>query len=324
MLTASAVQVKCGRAVVANDWSARYVLPMVSPSQVDLFWENTLAQLANEPLDASIAASEENLPYQKFEVTLRSLDGVRIRANLYKPFDEGNPRKIYPAVVTAPGYSGTAFSEMGDGCQRGYIILQVFPRMQGESATYLQPDAARGKSWLVYGAEDPAHFYYRGAFADLCRGVDYLLARDDVDHGRIGAIGASQGGFLALGLAAIDARVRAVAAHVPFLCDVRRNSTFDLRGGDGTYWGESKAPAGFFETFDYFDPVNLARRIHSPVALSSGGADRLCPADTIQAVYDQLPGIRSITHYPLLGHTPSPEFYAISWQWMQCYVKERY
>ena len=185
-------------------------------------------------------------------------------------------------------------------------------------------DENLGGNWLLYGTEYPERYYYRGAFADLARGIDYLLTREDVDGQRIGAMGSSQGAFLSLGVGAIDRRVRAVVAHVPFLCNLRHNPCFDLAGGPDTYWGNWKAVQDpkLINTFDYFDPVNLAHRLMMPVALSSGGRDKICPASSIRAVFDRLPGIRSLTHFPTMGHDPSSEFFAMGWNWMRTYLKE--
>lgn len=179
-------------------------------------------------MEAQVQTAPDNVPFQLFHITCRSLGGVQIRARLARPIDAGNPKRRYPAIVCSPGYSGVAFGESLSDCQRDYIILQVYPRMQGESAPFMSRYAKLGGNWLLYGTEDPQQYYYRGAFADLARGIDYLLTREDVDGRRIGAMASSQGGFLSLGIAGIDRPVPTVVAHVPFLCNLRHNPCFDL------------------------------------------------------------------------------------------------
>jgi cephalosporin-C deacetylase-like acetyl esterase len=76
----------------------------------------------------------------------------------------------------------------------------------------------------------------------------------------------------------------------------------------------------FLNTFDYFDPVNLAPWLRAPTLVSSGGKDETCPPAAIRAVFDRLPGIKSLTHYPDLAHTSAGDFYEMSWEWMQRYV----
>jgi fermentation-respiration switch protein FrsA (DUF1100 family) len=52
---------------------------------------------------------------------------------------------------------------------------------------------------------------------DLRHAITYAVARDDVDPDRVGIWGSSHGGGLVLSVAAVDRRVRAVVAQVPFI-----------------------------------------------------------------------------------------------------------
>ena len=54
------------------------------PHVFDRFWQATLERAAREPLDAKIEPLNAPLPYHKYKLTYRSLDGVPIRAYLAK------------------------------------------------------------------------------------------------------------------------------------------------------------------------------------------------------------------------------------------------
>jgi cephalosporin-C deacetylase len=147
----------------------------------------------------------------------------------------------------------------------------------------------------------------------MFRGIDYLLTRPDVDPNRIGLIGTSQGGGMVLAAGGIDQRVKAVVSHLPYFCDARHNPVFltqDL-GRDPK----------FLDTFDYFDPIHLAPRLRAPTLISAGGKDKTCPPESIRAVFDRLPGIKALAHYPELTHTSCGDFYEMSWEWMNRYLK---
>ncbi len=70
----------------------------------------------------------------------------------------------------------------------------------------------------MYHVTDKEKNYYRGAYMDCLRGVDFLSAREEVDSGRKGMWSRSQGGGFTLATAAQDPRLRAAVAEEPFLC----------------------------------------------------------------------------------------------------------
>lgn len=284
------------------------------PSDIHDFWSDTLRAARAVPLDPSVERLPAKLPYFVHRVTFRGLDGVGVRAYLSLPIDTvrgGRVTRPLPAIVTAPGYGGWEFGVDRNECQRGYAILQVYPRGQGESGELWQVDEPHRGHWVQHRKQSPGGFYYRGAVTDLIRGIDFLRSRPEVDPHRIALMGTSQGGMLALQAGAMDEAARAVVAHVPYLCDVRHSPAFE---------GTLGRDARFLDTWDYFDPVHLAHRIHAPTLLSAGGRDELCPPDTIRAVFDRLPGIKSLAFFPDLTHTSCNDFYGMGWQWIERYV----
>src|SRR5262245_26704843 len=112
------------------------LVPALSAGAADVwsFWNMTLSQLPAEPLEATVEDTHEPLPYKKYRIEYRSLNGVRVRALLALPIRDAAMRRTLPAIVTAPGYGGLQQGIMLDECQRGYAILQVYPRSQGPSA----------------------------------------------------------------------------------------------------------------------------------------------------------------------------------------------
>jgi cephalosporin-C deacetylase len=290
---------------------------LAAAQEIPAFWKSTLARLAAEPLEATVVDTREPLPYKKYRVELRSLDGIRIRAMLALPIRGGEPARPLPAIVSAPGYGGFQQALMLDECLRGYAILQVFPRSQGPSAELWKID--RGEK-LLWRADKPEGAYYQGAYSDFIRGIDFLLTRSDIDHDRIAIAGTSQGGGIALAVAALDARLKAVVAHVPFLCDMRRaartpgalvKSILDTAGQNDE---------AHLRVLDYFDPLHLVNSIRAPTLISAGGKDKTCPDATIRAVFDEIRGVKALFHDPELTHTSSERFYKMTWNWLETYL----
>jgi len=281
--------------------------------EVNEFWRKTRDRLAREPMEARVEPVSEAVPYKKFKVTLRSLDGVHFRAWLALPIQGEAPAKPWPVIVTVPGYSGTQQGVMLSECQRGYAILQVFPRGQGDSAELWKINGDK----LTWQLDHPDGAYYQGAYADVMRAIDFAVSRDDLDHDKIALVGTSQGGGISLAVAALDSRVKAVVAHVPFLCNfpIAAGITNSLvkRLLDQVKRNDEAA----LRTLNYFDPWQLAPGLHMPVLMSAGGKDDVCPEPTIRSVYERLPGKRNtLKIYPNLVHTSCVNFYNFTWPWL--------
>ena len=108
---------------------------MANPADIEAFWCETLARLARVPLDEREEVVRDPQPYLHSRVTFLSLGGARIVAQLGRPIGttKGNDPRRLPAIVAAPGYGGWEFGQTLSECQRGYLMLQVYPRLQGES-----------------------------------------------------------------------------------------------------------------------------------------------------------------------------------------------
>jgi cephalosporin-C deacetylase len=284
------------------------------------FWQTTREQLARESLDAQVAAVAEPLPYRKFKVTLRSLGGIRFHAFLALPIQGEAPAKPWPVLVTTPGYGGRQQGLQLGEAQRGYAILQIFPRGQGDSTALWEID---GPDKLTWRLDQPGGAYYQGAYADVMRGLDFVQSHPELGRERIALVGTSQGGGIGLAVAALDPRVRAVVAHVPFLCNIRLAARTPGSLVQQLLVQAGRNDEAALRTLDFFDPLHLAADLKAPVLVSAGGRDDTCPAATIQSVVDRLPGRKTLMFYPDLTHTSSVDFYNLTWAWLETNFRQR-
>ncbi len=291
----------------------------LSAQELNAFWQATRERLALEPMEAQVEAVAEALPYKKFKVTLRGLDGVRFRALLALPIKgEVAQATPWPVIVTVPGYGGLQQGIVLGECQRGYAILQVFPRSQGESTELWKID---GPDKLTWRLDKPEGAYYQGAYADVIRAIDFVVTRADLDAQRIAIMGTSQGGGIALAVGALDSRIKAVVAHVPFLCDFRLAAKTPDSLVKKLLDAAGRNDEAALATLDYFDPARLAPRLRVPVLMSAGGQDKICPQAAIQSVYDRLPGNKGLMIYPDLPHTSCLDFYNLGWPWLDLHFR---
>lgn len=283
---------------------------------IDLFWRKTLEKLAAIPIDASISPTNEILPYKTYFLTVTSLDNVKVAGYLSIPVQGEAKAKPWPVLVTTSGYSGNGQGVQLSECQRGYAVLQVYPRGQNVSANYFTINSDKVSTKL----NSPEGFYYQGGYADIIRMIDYVVTRPDIDSSRIAMVGTSQAGGIALAVTALDSRIKAVVAHVPFLCNFRLAATMpsltktllDRAGANN-----EKS----FQTLDYFDPFVLASKINVPVFMTAGGKDVLCPAPTIRSVYEKIKSKKEYKFYPDLPHTSCVDSYALAWPFLDKYFK---
>ncbi len=198
------------------------------------------------------------------KLAYESLPGFWVTANLYAPLEGAGP---FPAVLLAPGHEATGkqsqYSFGVNFARNGVIALAIDPLGQGERLQYF--DAER-KASIIGGstgehgeANIPAMLagqnIARYFINDSMRGIDYLIARPDVDPKRIGALGCSGGGTSTAYLGALDPRlsVLGVACYITSFQQLLPSPTgaqeaeqsiphFIEQGLDFGDWVESFAP----------------------------------------------------------------------------------
>lgn len=272
----------------------------VRPGDFDEYWTKTRVELERVPISISVERSTlRSTPLvDTYEVSYSSLSGLRIFGWLCVPHGETN----CPGLVIYPGYSGsTAIPRAWAGL--GFVTLQISPRGHHKSDSVFNPGFP---GLMTSGIDDPLNYVYRGIYCDAWRAVDVLLSRKEVDGTRIGVTGGSQGGGIALVVAAVRKEVVAVAADVPFLTSIRDAITT----GNSFPYEEVKdfirvLPANepqLLLTLDYIDAINFSDQIQVPTLLSVGLRDDICPPKTAYALYNRLSCPKEIRVYPDGGH----------------------
>jgi len=192
---------------------------MATGEEIRQFWAQTRAALSKVDMDAKVELVESSDTFvleggiktrTASCVIMSSFEGRRIRAWYTVPSGHP-PTRGWPAILEVPGYGGILPLPIYL-VQYGYATLTLYPRGQGESLKEWQIEHG---TRVVYNVSDRERYYYRGAYMDCVRGVDFLCSRPEIDTGRIGVWGFSQGGGLSLATAALDRRISAAVAGVP-------------------------------------------------------------------------------------------------------------
>lgn len=261
------------------------------------FWSNTLQELASVAPEYKLIPLKEhsNDVREAFRVEMKSLGGETISGLLYMPVAEGK----YPAMISYMGYgSDVWYADPSSNPQMIEFMLcirnQAFNRQPGEK-----------DDWCARGIADKNTYYYRGAFADAVRAIDFVCSLDKTDTDRVFASGESQGGALTFAAASLDDRLKAIAPSAPFLCDYP--DYFVLAGWPGDPIKAAAKEAGMsdedmYKVLSYFDIKNFTDRIQCPVIMAIGLQDPVCPPHTNFAAYNHIKTEKSWICYPLSGH----------------------
>ena len=243
--------------------------------------------------------------------------GARIHAKLLQPKEAVNP---HPAVLMFHGYtvdSGGWVDKLGY-VAAGFTVAALDCRGQGgrsEDVGGVKGNTHSGH--IIRGLDDaPDNLLYRSIFLDAVQLARIVMAMDDVDESRVGTLGGSQGGGLALACAALEPRVARSAVLHPFLCDYKRVWDLDLakdaydeltqyfRRFDPQHERENEV----FTRLGYIDVQHLAPRIRAQVLMGTTLRDTVCPPSTQFAAYNRIGSVKSLVVYPDYAHEPPPGF----------------
>jgi len=286
--------------------------PPTPPEDLREFWDATLTELAKVAPQYKLTPSPESSTENTdcFLVEMRSLGDVRIRGWFEVPKSPGP----HPALLRVPGYTQAMLPTKSIG---DMAVLSLNVRGHGNST-----DDEPGYYWygpgdyLLRGLDDRQKFFYRGAFMDCVRGVDFLASRPEVDATRIGITGGSQGGMFSFATAALDKRIALSAPDIPFVVDSMKAFRMTYWPGSIIWGWVGRDPVHntwelASETLSYVDPKNLAGWIECPVFMGSCLQDRAAPAPTNFAAYNQVRGPKEYRVYPEAGHE-TPECHEVA------------
>ena len=295
----------------------------MNTSNLDNFWNNTIEELQSIPMseefveDLDLSARD----YNTYKVVLNSFEAKKIRG-IYSVPTTRSSKGIFPAILRVPGYSATTLTldKHFALVLSGFTVLSLWPRGQGEST---EEWSLEHSTKLTYHIDDKEKYYYRGAYMDCVRGIDFLASRPEVDKYAIGMWGRSQGGGYTLANACLDSRLAAVVAEQPFLSNYPTSSTLS-----STPYVEitdyikehSDQTEIILDTLSYFDTLNLVKNITCPVAMNIGMIDPTCPPETIMPVFEKIPALKNLTVYQDLAHESCSDFNVLAMDWLKKYL----
>jgi len=304
--------------------------PVTKRADFARFWDEALRLCRERPFGGEKEPFDVLLNRtQAYRVSFEGYDGSLIVGWYMVPRRHDAPEP-FPCVVFFHGYPGDKGNpeSYAHWLLMDMAVLVIDVRGQyGESENRLPHPGFMMKGWYTQGVLDHHQSYYKAVSLDAVRALDWAASQPEVDADRLVVYGGSQGGGLSLAASALYGRpVAAVVAHVPHMCWM----DFGIMHSTGSLSEPGQLASRYpdqleriLETLSYFDVMNLADRIHSPVLMSVGLKDTVCWPETIFAAYHRVASHdKQLLVDPFAGHHINTGFVRKGWQFIRDRIRQ--
>jgi dipeptidyl aminopeptidase/acylaminoacyl peptidase len=235
----------------------------------------------------------------------KASDGLDLFSWVIYPPDF-DPNKKYPTLLYCQGGPQSATSQF-------YSFRWNFQLIASQGYIVIAPNRRGMPGWGVKWNEDISKDWGGQAIRDYLSAIDDLAKESYVDTERLGAIGASYGGYSVFMLAGVhEGRFKSFISHCGLFDMTSWYGTteelfFANHDLGGPYWEEANE-----KTYRDFNPIKYVNKWDTPILIFQGGKDYRVPIgqglEAFQAA--QLKGVKSRlvylpdeNHWVLSGHS---------------------
>ena len=287
-------------------------------NQPDLqeFWQKAKNELSAIAPDykMTLLPGQSTDKRRLYQVSMKSLGNVEISGYYCVPTKKGK----FPVIISYMGYGSKPWMpKPNDNPNYAEFVLSVRGQALNEPTNIYD-------NWITYKLDSKENYYYRGAFMDLIRAIDFVESRPEVDNRNIFAEGGSQGGAFTLAACALDNRIACAAPTIPFLSDYP--DYFEIVNWPAEPVRKKQAELNMsnqqlFEVLSYFDIKNLAANIKCPIIMAVGLQDETCPPHTNFSGYNRISAEKQFYIFPNYGHDVPPEWWQIRASFFEKHLK---
>ncbi len=285
---------------------------MANPPGFMAYWEQAKSDLAKIPIDARMTLLPDRCTEKVnvYHVNLQNFRaGTRLYGILCVPKKEGK----YPAILKVPGAGARPYNGDIATAEKGFITFEIgihgIP-VTMDVSVYNNLMAGAISGYWNYNLEDKDRYYYKRVYLGCVRANDFIVSLPQYDGSNLGVTGGSQGGALSIITAALDTRVKYLAAFYPALSDMsgylkgRAGGWPHLFDKNNLAFNNTKEK---IETAGYYDVVNFARLLKVPGMYSWGFNDETCPPTSMYAAYNVITASKELFLALETGHWTYPE-----------------
>ncbi|WP_256760751.1 acetylxylan esterase [Cohnella sp. WQ 127256] len=283
--------------------------PLTAQTDIDEYWDSTLAQFATKPLNSKRIFVETPFTYMEvYKVVYEGFDATPIHGWFLLPSFPRDKKEKLPCVVLYHGYTGSKGypEDYASYLLMGMAVFAIDIRGQaGETGNLLHQDFGTTRGWVTQGILHRDTCYYKAITIDALKALDWVSEQPEIDSSRICASGGSQGGGLAMIAAALSDKPAIAVPHIPNMCYMDfgiLNSSSSLTEAASFIERFPEHLETVLTTLSYYDIMNLAHRIRIPIFVTVGLKDPVTMPETIYAAYNRVRSEKTIVPYPFTGH----------------------
>jgi len=287
------------------------------PADFIQFWDKAKQNLASIPMDAKLTLLPERCT-EKTNVYQANIQNYKLGTRLFGILCVPKKPGKYPALLRVPGAGVRAYSGDVSTADLGVITFEIgihgIP-VTMDASIYTNLGSAALDGYFLYNLDDKDRYYYKRVYLGCVRAIDLIFSLPEFDGSTLAVTGGSQGGALSIVTAALDSRVKFLAAFYPALCDLTGYLS-NRAGGWPHMFRDLKASKEKIETTKYYDVVNFARNLKVPGFYSWGFNDVTCPPTSTYSAYNSITAPKELLIFQETGHWNYPEQTEKSRQWL--------
>ena len=260
-----------------------------APKNLLNFWEANIAKSKDSKTTLTVGSTSRTRSTRLATVRdfmINDSDLGRFFGYIAYPRYPGN----YPAVIMLPGDRVNNVTANTALAQHGFIVITIEPSGQAVFGRLEQQIIGR----LSKDMGSPDTFQMKNSVLRVIKTINefYNFKAPEIDvildTNRIAISGTGIGATIGTITAVIDDRIVAVAADMPYYCDIQRNkdNAFPYPEVEAFLAENPDKTAAVFETLKYFDLASYAQYINFPVLLSVGANDDYSLPENIYAVFN--------------------------------------
>ena len=275
------------------------------PADFDAYWTAEKARLEREvPLDPKMTLDERlsKPAFDCYRVNFATFNGKRVYGFMCVPKDAS--KAPFRVRVSVPGAGPGAISASTTSNEI-YLVMNVHMfeperTVQEQEAHMRRQNVALAEKYdlpdrKVYCyapgiAESREDYWFHDVMLGMNRAVDWVCARPDVDLTQVTYTGSSQGGGFGLYLTYLNRHFTKTFVSVCGFVGHYGYRQGRMNGAPNLIARQRKEKMAAAErNAAYFDGINFAARINTPIRFLVGFADQTCPPVDVYAAYNVCP-----------------------------------